>query len=205
MKKLLIAALALVAGTSFGSSAITWGTDPTLDIGVNDNYGVVYFDYTPALGGGLVQLVYLGGNTIYDGLKVSDAGIGTGLQGDDELVATCHIGSGYPIMNQNGHFGVSMTGITNPVGSYFAVIAFKDASANEAGGILPADVSVYGYATTGHVVGASTTDGFLITTAGESAGGSDTFTFQIVMVPEPASMALGLLGLGLLVARRIRK
>lgn len=199
MKKLLIIALTLVAATSFASSYINWVSNPAL---AND--AVTYFDHSQALAGGLLQLVYLGGNGVWDGLKVSDAGVGTGLQGDDELVASAHIGSGY-VMNQNGRFQVPDTYITNAIGSYFAVIAFKDASGNEASGILPADVSIYGLATTGTVIGATTTDGAYITTAGDTATQHDKFYVTITMVPEPASMALGLLGLGILVARRIRK
>lgn len=203
MKKYLIIALTLIAVTSFGSSFITWSTDPALDIGIGNNQGVVYFDGTPALKGGLVQLIYLGGNGTWDGLKVSDAGTGLGVQGDDEVVDFNAIGAGFMASNGDGHFAIGNSPITNAIGSYFAVIAFKDASSGS--GFIPADPSVYGIATTGHVVGATTFDGSLVTTAGDPAIQSDTFSFAIVMVPEPASMALGLLGLGILVARRIRK
>lgn len=141
--------------------------------------------------GGFVQMIYLGVDGIYNGY----VGSGTGVSGDDVVVATTWIGSGGMVVA--GAFSPASFTATTAIGSKYEIRFFDNASSNYAGGAVPTS-GYYGLSQ-------------VFTQAGDpNLGGTDSFSFNAnysttTPVPEPSTVMLMLAGLGLVGMRKLRR
>lgn len=186
----VVFSLVMISSVTFAIDTIYWQSTA-----VNRAYGNDGVTLLPGSAlssvGGLVQLIYLGTDGIYNGFVNS----GTGVVGDDVVAQTTWIGTAS--MNAAGQFYSSYAANT-PTSSKYEIRFFDTASPNYAGGALP---------TTGYY-GLSQ----VFTQTGDPAlGGIDTFSFDqnysatIAIVPEPSTVALMLAGLGVLGFARMRR
>jgi len=194
MKKLiaLMMTTALTATLSIASTAITWSTggqllnnaaNTTLLAGSNLNPG-------GELTSGFIQLLYLGAGGTYGGYTAS----GTGVVEDDAVVATGWIGIGIGMAaNDDGAFTVPASPHSYPDGSAFIIRFFDTPSPNYAGGAVPTTGN-YGLSST-FVSTASPADTFQINSS----------DYTDIPIPEPGTMALGLIGLVTVAFRKLRK
>lgn len=133
--------------------------------------------------GGFLQLIYIG--TSYDGFVDS----GTGVLGDDAVVATAYVGLG--AMGADGRF-LASSGNSYASGSQFIIRFFDTPSGTYGSGLVPTS-GYYGIS------------GVFTTTQDPTGTGSDTFNISgpvTTVVPEPTTVALMIAGLGILAGRR---
>ncbi len=201
-KKLFVAGMMifmlLSANVGYGSTAINWETlgGVTAYLWTDSGFTTkVTGHQTDPTIGGFIQLLYVGANG-YEGL--GDQGT-TGVLGNDEVIATGHVGLGVGKPgNMNGTFIVTDSAHTKPTGSLFAIRFFSAPSANYGSGYIPASGN-YGIANNGGGYYASTISEF------------DDFTISVnlwadtpVTVPEPCALLLGLVGMGVVALKRKR-
>ena len=170
---------------------IFWGTTASFKAYASDGTTLLPGSQTTGAAG-LVELLYLGADGIYNGFS----GTGTGVMGDDAVVQTSWIGS--VSMGASGQFGATAA-VSYGIGSKYSIMFFDTISPNYGAGTVPASGN---YGMSG-----------VFTQAGDpSLGGSDSFSFtqnysatSPVAVPEPSTVALMLAGLGILGLRKMRR
>jgi len=183
-----VAAALMSASIVHAAASLNWGTTGSLRAYQNGGSILITGGASSSVGG-FVQLLYLGADATYNGFQDT----GTGVQGDDTVVATTFVGFG--AMNRSGEFNV-LTSHNYAAGSKFLMVFFEVPSAS---GNVP---------TTGNYG----TSELFTSTADPSLGGIDTFNFDknysastLVAVPEPTTVALMLAGLGMLAVRRFAR
>lgn len=187
---LVVGALPLMV---FGQATVTWFTStPMLDYQTN----AVQSSFADPLSGCLVQLIRTVGTS-----KVSPVTSGDGVSGTDVLVAWTYCSNG----STPGTFAEFQNlGGANPLSSSSNMYVRVWDRPTSGSGALPAVRTIAGFGD-----GWMYVDGTVHTPTGAdpdffydlgTINGSSAWTF--LAIPEPTSMALGLLGLGVIVIRR---
>jgi len=175
-------------------ATIFWGTSTSFF--ALDNDGVTHITGNASSSvAGLVQLVYLGSDGVYNGFQAS----GTGVKGDDSVLQSVWMGFGTPMSAfTSGQFASSVTD-SLAAGSKFMILFFD----------APSPVFGTSPNSTAPTTGFYGQSAVFTSTGDPASGGTDTFNFTSnltagnpVAVPEPTTIALMLAGLGMLVARR---
>lgn len=182
--------VAWLGGNANGAVTINWGTG-SFRMYEDDGTTLLNGDSLSSVGG-FIQLLWVGTSAdSYDGFDISDP---EGLMGDDAVVATAWVGLGNK--GGDGRFTVTGTISAYPINSRYVIRFFSVPSPTYASGLVPQSGN-YGY-----------TDEFVQNTAGDG----DVFFFNftqsysaIYPVPEPGTIGLMLVGLGLIAGRRFRR
>lgn len=158
---------------------------------------------------GFIQLIYLGPNNAFDSFTNYFLANSTGIAGDDKVVGTAWVGSGFATKTQNdGKFQMFDTSNTNAIGSRFVIRFFSQPSPNYSLGYVPTS-GYFGFVGTGQVNNVS--GAFISTQDPNAAIAVDLFELQqfagttYAIIPEPATLLFALAGIGAMIYRRFRK
>jgi len=187
----MVAAVVFSAASVMANVTVTWGSGGVAGSDVFQSNGS-----TPILAGSLVQLIYLGGDGLYNGFTDS----GSGVLGDDVVVSSATVGTG--IMGSPAGQWLGSYSNPNAAGTPYIMVFFTDPAVS---GNVP---TTGNYGKTG-----------VFTTTGDPTqpGATETVTFgnhglaasyvasTAVAVPEPSTVILMLTGLGLICGRRFRR
>jgi hypothetical protein len=197
---LTIVAMSLLGASCAMANSIVWGVQSVssytwnnhLDQGMEGSVSACSF---------LIQLIYAGANGVIDDIYMIDAD-GTGS--DDVMVAFSKFGSG-TIPRTDGKCEPPSYNNTYANGSKYYMRAWEGVSAGS--GATPSGVQWYGNSMTFTVTGYNadpafeTEDNFFAT---QNLGGSSG-TYAMQAVPEPSTMGLLLIGVGMVALRRMRR
>ena len=190
-------------GSAFGIGTINWSSEATGGLLVlRDSTMTTLAGSVTEGSSGMLQLLYLGPNGVYDDLGAFGT---SGVLVDDEVVAVSWVGEGF-IMAMAGRFSATVNPATN--GNY-AIRLFSSPNPTPGSGtasFIPSNGFV-NHVTTGNVGGAAASF------VNANVLGSDIATFEVqefldttIVIPEPSSLAFLATGLAVFaVGRRVRK
>ena len=198
MKKVVIMVCCMVVSmASFAQESLMWGNIAANPIVDPTGAQVVYSETDTSIGA-LVQLIYTSSGSIS-----SPTWSTNGLSGDNELVVWSCVGYG------SGMAAIAMsdTLANYGLGTSSSVFVRVWATPTSGSGNVPAAfdygsglVGAYYYDTSVSLISSlPKMSDFYVLDTGDIGAGSWTF---LAAVPEPGSMALGLLGLGVILIRR---